>query len=1719
MSSYFITGFDTTLNDTVNYVDLGQLFMDISNNQIINGFVSYSSNPINALTFTIPAQLVNKQYVDNLNLITNSCISFQNMVFTPWVTPVNFTNTIEYPSNVFITKNDITFKPNNMNNTMNNDQIYSFGAGTRSAGTMAGGGIWVMAGQGTCTLAYSYDGIQWYPCSNVFTTYGVSVAWNGSIWVAMGQGTNGLAYSYDGINWVGLGTTIFEAALDLNGIGGSFAWNGVMWVGYGRYNGTANTFIYSYDGIYWFGNGNGGLNAQQTITNHGGQIVWNGTLFCAGSNQQTSNLNIFYSYDGINWTYVRRWSGGANSTYCNAIAWNGNNWTCPASNNWMYYSYDGVQWYAINSSVNWGGGNSYPGWCIWTGAFFLAVGPQNNNNIAISQTGLNDGTYWWVYNNQNGNNGPNMVAYNGNMFVAPFFNTNSAMYSYNAGYSAGPSTMNDTWFTVNYWPFTTKGYFAAWGGRKENTLYLPQTRTLLLGSGVNASIAYSYDVSNNTWNNLNYYTNSWLNGNLIAPWGSGCPGNYYLSSSTKSMNMFISANGAAWDGTKWIAAGTPSNLYTYFTSLTVPSTLNYSNNPTGTSISYFATGTTGSLFFNPGTSTVTSWPNSSWTIEAWIRIPTTGNQNTNTNMGIVGSYNTNFSLGTFNSAGNYYLFVQNATAYDTLNLKDNNWHYVAATVNSGVTNGSYYYVDGVQRPTYFTSVLSTSSYSSYPFCIGTWSTATANNQNFIGNIAEVRIWNYALSPVQIANQWNTNISPTANGLVSYWTNYPTTGTINLSTVLTNIANVNNAPSLNYFSGGIGSNTITYDTTLRPTSYYTYNGLSTLPPQHSLAYSSAYGNTYLGNAGNLWIGMGNYTFSVSANNVAWNGNVWVAVGQGGLGGNSLAYSPDGFTWYGLGNSIFYYWGNSLSWNGTYWVAVGFGANTLAYSPDGVQWTGLGNTVFAVSGNGVNWNGSMWVAVGAAVTTPTLLGNIAYAGNTIAYSVDATNWYGLGNTGFYFQGNDVASNVHGTMWVAAGQGSNATAGNVLLTSYDGIYWYRPGVSTVAGIPNLANPFSLQATSVTHNGKYWVATGIGANSIAYSSDGNTWIGVPPSLVPVNYSTNRAVWNQGLGSLMFKTNYTTTTGVGLTGSSSSQSLWVAVGSPYGTTTTGTIVGNTIGFSKNGLVWWGLGNSIFYNYGTFVAFNGNVWISGGSGANTLAYSFNGINWIGLGNTVFFSQANNAKWNGSIWVAVGQGGNTATTPGNAIAWSTNGINWTGLGGGIFYNPAGYGTTVEWNGQMWVAGGNSGGQNAYGNTLAYSFNGQNWTGLGGNVFSLSCNSILWTGAMFVATGGSGYWNGSVAASNGNTLAYSINGFNWFGLNSLQNNTFFGAPTYGQTLGYNGRVMVAGGCTGAGNLMIGSTPLTTGALNINNSLIGNTLIFSTNNGMSWNLCPGSNNVFTNVCYNIKWDGTMFLAGGQAYTTGVGGGNSLAYSFNGNTWTGLGNNVFSGNVFGIASKNLFGNKIELNMGGAAKTQGLDIVSDSFYQSGHTGLSFIANARPFTSALYPNVVNGNFLGNSFKVNTLTPISGVFGWSTLPALLLDGQNLYIGNTNGGPFGFALCPSPQFLIVQNTVPQNINIYQSIFINPGNYTLTFFAAPRSNAGVPNRYSTANQIVVSISNFNTTYSISTNFTSNTFPWTLYTLNFTIRSADYYNLNFACTYTGNTDSSVGIAEVTIY
>ena len=560
-------------------------------------------------------------------------------------------------------------------------------------------------------------------------------------------------------------------------------------------------------------------------------------------------------------------------------------------------------------------------------------------------------------------------------------------------------------------------------------------------------------------------------------------------------------------------------------------------------------------------------------------------------------------------------------------------------------------------------------------------------------------------------------------------------------------------------------------------------------------STNVGTNSIGGAGNVWTGLGNYIFSVSGNGVGWNGNVWVACGQG---GNTLAYSPNGFSWFGLGTRIFQSACNSVTWNGTYWLATGYGpgtnGNTLACSQDGVVWTGLGNNTFNTQAITAVWSGTMWVAVGKT-------------GNTMAISYDTSGntWIGLGNipgtspfaTPFSTSGNCIAVNTTRTMWVAGGVGTNTMA-----YSYDGYAWI-----------NIGSPFSTVVNSVTWNGKFWVASGTGSHTLAYSPDGINWTGEGTTVLTTAGQGIAA--NMGVGSAIIPTNYTTPTtvinplwviaGVGtntLAYSANEGQTWTGVsntvfsiqGNCVAYSPTGTWIAygagsnHTQAFSNDGINWAGQGSAVFSGYGNYAVFNGTMWVAGGLGGNTLAYSYNGNVWTGIGSKVFTISGTDMAWSGQMWVATGQGG-------NSLAYSYDGINWTGLGTTIFTVV---GMAISYNGIIWLASGQGT------NTLAYSYNGLNWTGLSNAIFATSGNDIAWNGSIWVAVG-----------QGTNAIAWSPSGItSWTGLGITIPAT--GNLTIGYGVAWSGKIwMVSGtgtsGCTvyspNGKNWYNSSTPNTT------------------------------------------------------------------------------------------------------------------------------------------------------------------------------------------------------------------------------------------------------------------------------------------------------------------------
>jgi hypothetical protein len=126
------------------------------------------------------------------------------------------------------------------------------------------------------------------------------------------------------------------------------------------------------------------------------------------------------------------------------------------------------------------------------------------------------------------------------------------------------------------------------------------------------------------------------------------------------------------------------------------------------------------------------------------------------------------------------------------------------------------------------------------------------------------------------------------------------------------------------------------------------------------------------------------------------------------------------------------------------------------------------------------------------------------------------------------------------------------------------------------------------------------------------------------------------------------------------------------------------------------------------------------SSYNTLGYTYDGIQWYGTGNTVLQIRANHAAWNGTIWVTVGK------SVGTWFSISRDGINWQQQADALFDEAY----AVAWNGSYWLVAGEGA---TY--SLAKSTDGVNWTGIANSksLFSVRATDIAWNGSQWTAYG--------------------------------------------------------------------------------------------------------------------------------------------------------------------------------------------------------------------------------------------------------------------------------------------------------------------------------------------------------------------------------------------------
>jgi hypothetical protein len=299
--------------------------------------------------------------------------------------------------------------------------------------------------QNGTTLATQAGGATWTALTTIFTTSGWAVAYGGGLWVSGGEGTNSLAWSYDGITWTGIASGAGNFATRCRGVAyGEISGIGGRWVAVGV--GT-NSIIYSNDGINWVIPAQG-VTSGGIFTTGAYGVCWDGSLFWAVG-QGTNTLAS--SPDGIIWTGYGQAADGAPghspfSTAGYGIAFNGVQYVAMGIGGMtMAYSSNGTTWTACTTppftqgnAVCWGapiGNIVTPGTAI--SSRWVAVGIGASHTIAYSTDGINwTGAGVTMFPAVSGGNG---VCFNGTMFIA--VGTKGAG-SYTGAYSVDGATWN-----------------------------------------------------------------------------------------------------------------------------------------------------------------------------------------------------------------------------------------------------------------------------------------------------------------------------------------------------------------------------------------------------------------------------------------------------------------------------------------------------------------------------------------------------------------------------------------------------------------------------------------------------------------------------------------------------------------------------------------------------------------------------------------------------------------------------------------------------------------------------------------------------------------------------------------------------------------------------------------------------------------------------------------------------------------------------------------------------------------------------------------------------------------------------------------------------------------------------------------------------------------------------------------------------------------------------
>jgi hypothetical protein len=553
---------------------------------------------------------------------------------------------------------------------------------------------------------------------------------------------------------------------------------------------------------------------------------------------------------------------------------------------------------------------------------------------------------------------------------------------------------------------------------------------------------------------------------------------------------------------------------------------------------------------------------------------------------------------------------------------------------------------------------------------------------------------------------SANYATSANGIT--WTGY-------LTTTFTSGYGVAWGPSTyNFVVAGVGTNTLAY--TFNPA-----NGF--IACNNALTTSTATIASIFGGAG-----------TGQANAITWNGNQFIAVGQGPVAQTAITYGTN----------------------------VGTVAGTTPLALSGTQ---VPYAVEATSIDGINWRPSpfapsqfQYLAVGSR-NPLTVCGGTAGTGGTsfMGYSIDNGNqWLVRGSASTSFTTGCYAIAFNGLLWVAGGQG-----GQTLLQSKDGVVWVTTGISGT--FPQTAVYGIVWANSLG----LWVCVGYGTNTIATSVDGLIWVGRAGTIY--TGSANAVGWN---GTFIVV--------IGNNGTSNTSIVYSRDGISYSFAASNTTV--PMPASQTAAT-------------AAMTWNGNVWVlvTNNGATNTIYFSANAFSWnsiviSALGTTAGANGSRAVGWSGTTFLVAGLYPNYATSP-DGFTWTArtlpayansgfsqiNTVIWNPVAASPAQTPAPF---IQTGGQ-WVMGVTDTG--VLGVQTLTSPDGINWTFRMNNAFTnlYPIRAMAWSSQL-------GLWAiVGVTTTNYTAIGSSVDGL------QITPRVFFSAANQFYAVAWNGSQFLAGG----------------------------------------------------------------------------------------------------------------------------------------------------------------------------------------------------------------------------------------------------------------------------------------------------------------------------------------